>query len=350
MQPSSPRHGSRSHALRNPLALSVALVAALGHASAADDVPASSAGGLSASTTPLLTLVADADVSSLDPTSQGASLGIERGTPWTLLRIRIRKNLGESAVRADQGDRAFARAILSPHLSAFSFAARYEWRPLSFVGCNEDDCDKANATIHTKWGTGFAGEFEIAESLFTAKQADLTEFERRAVPIAASAGAVLRYEGTMPDGVKFGGSNHLVLALNVGYAFRMIGGDLGEEARLKILGTPTRYLHGAEAGVNLQLGNLVLSPKVTFLSNAEDPDIAGLTGPQLEIGISYLLPFTVLGQTAKEKRKADAEAKEAQDAATLKARNDELERQNQRLQGEVKGLEAAKGKEPPPAP
>lgn len=310
-------------------------------------VPSSSAGGLSASTEPLLTLIADAELSSLDPTAQAASLGVERGSPWTLARIRIRKNVGESSVRGERGDRAFARAVLSPQHSNVSLAAHYELRPWSYIGCS-DDCSRPGTKIHTKWGVGGAAEFEVAESLFIAKQADLTEFARHAVPIAASLGGVIRYEGSMPDGVRFGGSSHVALSLQTGFAFRMIGGDLGETDRRKILDTPTRYLWGGEVAATLQLGNLVLSPRVTFLRSHRgddgDPwDIDGLTGPQFQIAASYQLPFNVLGKTARTKEAEDAAAARAAKQDELEDKVRTLEREKHTLEGQVEVLKATPG-------
>lgn len=317
------------------------------------DRTASSSSTAQVSTTadPQWVLLADANVTSLDTTSPTASFGVERGTPFTLARVRLRKNLDSSTVEADAGDRAFARRVLAPSVGDFSLSAHGEWRPIAWIRC--DKCDQPDAAIRSKYSIGGYAGVDVGETLFSAKQMDGSTLSTHAVPFSWSGGAVARLEGTMPGDANVLGSKVIVFAPYVGYSGRMLGGDLGSEERLGTIGVDSKYLHGVEAGIGLQLGNILFDPKLTFLSNGKDPDIHGLTGLQFQIGITFVLPWTVVGgdptdkqQKAKAERdKAEAEREKTQ--AEAKQQTTEAEKQTLQLKLDKATKELSDFKAPP---
>jgi len=245
--------------------------------------------GLSRSDEPEWALVADASVTSIDFSKPTVSLGLERATPYQLAFVAVRKNTADNAITANERDRAFGQGVLAPSLANFSFLTHYEWRPWAYIRCS-DDCRRPGAIVNTKKSKGGYATVEASYAKLTASNG--TKASDYFAPVAASAGFIYRLEGRMPDEVKLP-TGRLGLAGYAGLTGRAIAGDLDEAGRRAIFGTSRRYYWGAEAGATIQIGNVMIDPRLTFLTNGDDR-VAGLTGIQLQINLSFLLPWAVL--------------------------------------------------------
>jgi len=256
-----------------------------------------SATGIPDTNAPEWSLLADASVSSLDFSQPTLSIGLERAMPTTLALVAFRKNAADNSVTATKGDPAFGRAVLAPALASFSIAGRYEWRPSAHIQC-PDDCRAPGRKVTTKKSKGFyvtaeASYAKLVDS--SAMRPDGSAVSGYFSPLALAAGVIYRLEGQMPYGAKLG-TTKLGLAGFVGGTGRVISGDLDSADRAAIFGTSRRYYGGLEAGAMLQIGNVLIDPRVIALTNCHDR-IPGLTGLQLQITLSFQLPWTVLGGT-----------------------------------------------------
>lgn len=246
--------------------------------------------GLSRSTEPEWSLVGDASITSIDFSKPSVSLGLERATPFGLVFVAVRKNATDNSITANQRDRAFGQGVLAPSLANFSVLAHYEWRPSSYIRCSLS-CERKDAIVNTKKSKGGYATVEASYAKLTASNGSMVS--DYFAPVAGSAGFIYRMEGRIPDSVKLA-TGRLGLAGYAGLAGRVIAGDLDEAGRTAIFGTSRRYYWGAEAGATMQIGNAMIDPRITFLTNGHDR-VAGLTGIQLQINLSFLLPWTVLG-------------------------------------------------------
>jgi hypothetical protein len=255
-----------------------------------------SVSGLSDSNAPQWSLLADAAVTSLDFSQPTLSLGLERATPKTLAMVAFRKNAADNSVSGAAGDPAFGRTVLAPALASFSIATHIEWRLRAYIQCNTDcRLPVGIRQINTKKSAGlyFSGQAAYAKLIETGgTRPDGSAVSGYFSPLAVSVGGIYRLEGEMPDGAKLG-TRKLGLAGYAGVTARVISGDLDGADRMSIFGTAKRYYGGVEAGAMVQIGNVLVDPKIIALTNNRDR-IPGLTGLQLQISLSFLLPWTVL--------------------------------------------------------
>lgn len=259
------------------------------------DTVITSVTGLTDSSAPEWSLLADAAVTSIDFSKPTLSLGLERATPWWLAMVAFKKNAADNSVNGTRGDPAFGRAVLSPALANFSVAAHLEWRPWAYLQCNTD-CRSPQREINTKGSKGFYASVEASYAKLTdtsAMRPDGSAVSGYFSPLAVSAGFVYRLEGAMPEGFKLG-TRKLGLTGYAGLAARVISGDLGNADRTTIFGTADRYYAGFELGATVQLGNVLVDPRVVGLTN-DRSHIPGLTGLQVQVNLSFVLPWSVLG-------------------------------------------------------
>jgi hypothetical protein len=266
--------------------------------------------GLSRSLDPVWALIADSNVSSLDVSQPSASLGLEVATPFTLARIALRKNVSENTLTGAPGARDFGRAVLRPGLANFSLGLQVERRFRSYVRCRVNCREAASsddAVVTAKWGWGGFVGLEVADLDVKVRDAgDQAVANGHIVPIALTIGLSGRVEGIPPTQLKSAGGG-LSISGSLGPSLRIISGDVSDGGRALALSTPRRVVAGGELAVAIQLGNVILDARLTALSNFDKP-IPGLTGAQLQAGLTFLLPWEVVGGADKH---ADAKAKKA---------------------------------------
>jgi hypothetical protein len=258
-------------------------------------VPATSSGtaGLSTSEVPIWTLLGDAAVDSLDVSKPSVGLGLERGTPWTLLRFVFRKNVAENTLTAGYRDRTIGQAVLTPSLANLSAFVHAEGRPWAYISCGPGRCTDPDRVVHTKKSYGGYFRIEAADISLSTVRSDGSALDGHLIPIALAFGGVARLEG-YADTNKLGSQNQFVISSYLGFSGRAIGYDTLNANRAEVFDTEKRFNLGGEIGVGLQLGNLILDGRITTLTNFEER-IEGLTGVQFQIRVTFALPWTVLG-------------------------------------------------------
>ncbi|MBK9034618.1 MAG: hypothetical protein IPL61_25695 [Myxococcales bacterium] len=288
-----------------------------------DDRPLQTTGGitgLSRSTAPVWVLVADTNVTTLDVSQPSAGLGLEYATPFNLARFSIKKNVSESTLTAAAGARDFGRAVLRPATANFSLAIHAEHRFASYLRCRSDCYAKEDsdaAAVTSKWSWGAYATLEAADLNVTIQDAaEQTLASGHMVPLALTAGLTSRIEGVPPEALKSAGGG-LVVSGYAGIGLRVISGDVPDGERALAFGTARRWVLGPELGVAVQFGTVIVDARLTGLSNFNDA-IPGLTGAQLQAGLTFVLPWEVVGGKDK-KGDDDAEKAAAEKAAAEKA-------------------------------
>jgi hypothetical protein len=253
--------------------------------------------GLSRSLDPVWTLFADSNVSSLDVSQPSAGLGLEVATSFHLARIALRKNVADSTLTGLPAARDFGRAVLRPALANVSLAIHAERRFISYVRCRVDctaSADSDDAAVTAKWGLGAFGSLEVADlDLNVVDDAGTTLVSGHLVPIALTAGLTGRIEGIPPESLVTARGG-LMISGTIGPTVRILSGDVSDSGRRLVVSTDRRVLFGGELAVAVQLGNLILDARATALSNFDQP-IPGLSGVQLQTGLTFLLPWEVVG-------------------------------------------------------
>jgi hypothetical protein len=253
--------------------------------------------GLSRSLDPVWTLFADSNVSSLDVSQPSAGLGLEVATSFHLARIALRKNVADSTLTGLPAARDFGRAVLRPALANVSLAIHAERRFISYVRCRVDctaSADSDDAAVTAKWGLGAFGSLEVADlDLNVVDDAGTTLVSGHLVPIALTAGLTARIEGIPPESLVTARGG-LMISGTIGPTVRILSGDVSDSGRRLVVSTDRRVLFGGELAVAVQLGNLILDARATALSNFDQP-IPGLSGVQLQTGLTFLLPWEVVG-------------------------------------------------------
>jgi hypothetical protein len=171
-------------------------------------VPAttSSFTGISDSSAPSFTFLADANASSVDLDKLAVGAGLELALPFTLARITVRKST-ENTITRDVGSRAFGNSVLAPGTASFSVSGRYERRlRLYHRGCKVGK----TAHIHSKFSHGPYGAVEAARVKLEATCSDGTLISGFVTPLALSVGYMARLEGRLPDGLNLGSSTAVV--------------------------------------------------------------------------------------------------------------------------------------------
>lgn len=269
--------------------------------------------GIGGDQTPRWTIVAATAVNAIDIDSPSASLGLEYNVPLRTNRIFLRKDLSENEVTGAWGDRAFGRALLVPSLANFSLSLRSEFRPWLLrlrckVDCNSIDADTAKRddekSVVAQRSVGVYGSIEVGSATATATQPDGTTVSGHIVPIAMSAGLVYRHDGTTRLSSVLG--NRVVVTGYVGPTVRLIGSEMTDRERIQVLSTKAASFWGGEAGLGIQVGDVLIDYRVTYLDNyrshndTPDPHVPGLTGFQAQLSLAFMLPTEVLGKTAAQ--------------------------------------------------
>lgn len=253
-------------------------------------------------------LLGSTAVSTLDPSKPQVALGIQYVSPWTLFRVFLRKDVSSNEVSGAPGDRTFGEATLNPALANIGGTVRVEGGVNPWVLCNGGECQKDARGNYTGVvaRTGFRGygELSVSRAAFVLKGAGPNGTDRSisGVPLAASAGVMFRLEGVMPGTAKFG-NNILLAAPYLGLGLRALGGDFGDNERIAVLGTNASIFAGPELGVLGQFGYLLFDLRTSILGPTNDihQRVNGLTGVQLQLTSTFILPWNVLGGEQQKK-------------------------------------------------
>ena len=275
------------------------------------------------SSTPQWDLLGDASVTTLDASKPSTALGVQYVSPWTLLRVFVRKNLANSTVNAPLNDPTFGHAVLSPGLANVSIQLRVEssFDPMfaPHIKCNENQNCVNGSTIIVRYGPRAYVDVSMGSATFAVTPPADTPAGAPAphgisgIPFAASAGLMYKVDGAMPGGAKFG-SNKLMVAPYIGGAIRSLGGDFGDAERRALWGSNASTFAGGELGCFFQFGSILIDGHLTLLGATNDTGlrVAGLTGSQFQMKLTFLLPWSVLGDTASEQRQHEADAAKIQ--------------------------------------
>lgn len=262
---------------------------------------------------------------------------MQRTTPHTELRLQIRKNVADSSVEAGPADRTHGRALLSPALANVGLIFRgFFWlgvhvfyeSPKTYeeardeaaakkvrLTFNEFCTGKAEdfaADCHTRFSHGFYAVADVAQSKFTTMNAGEGNADGNAtapqasgfaVPSKFSGGYALSLEGILPQALS--GSRAVRITPYTGGTVRMVGGEISAADRKRIFGNASFAYLGGELGVELQLSNVILSTELTVIAPGASIEnrAPGLSGLQFGSTLTFLLPWTVAGDT-----KADTNA------------------------------------------
>jgi hypothetical protein len=137
------------------------------------------------------------------------------------------------------------------------------------------------------------GTFEISEIRIAETDANMQS--GALVPAAFSIGAMRRLEGHMPTGKNLG-SDRLGINVYGGATARALSGmsdtDLGDMIR-----STSRFFAGFEGGASVQVGNVLIDPHVTYLwpMSGNGKHVDGLTGAQVQIRLTFVLPWVFSG-------------------------------------------------------
>lgn len=247
------------------------------------------------STVPRWDLLGAAQVETMDEATFAVGAKIQRVTPWTLLRVGIRKNVEEFKVHAAPGDEAFGTAILSPESSnvgiSFRFEGAFPWLVCGAKGCAPGD------EIWTRWSHGIYANVEAGTAKVESNE-DAPSISGRLIPLAFSAGYRYKIEGVLPQ--EFPGSKIVAITGFAGATSRFIGGTMRGSDRQALFGTKDRFLPGFEFGASIQLGSIITEGKLTWVVPINGGTVDGLTHLAAQGTVTFILPWSLVAASAEQ--------------------------------------------------
>lgn len=282
----------------------------------------SSAAGISFGEKPVWSLIGGSNVSSIDVTQPTVSIGIERVSPKIELRVTLRKNVATTSVSAATGgiagERAFGHALLMPSLANLGGSIRgfvrlrsttyydsktsfADWQKVA--GNEKRDFDEfcngqsttSSADCYTRDTHYIYFDVDTAEAQFAVTGGVRALPATFVLPTKISAGYAFKSEGVLPQ--TFAGSSNVHLMPYGGITGRFVGSDMSEAARRIALGNASFAYYGLEAGLELQLSNVLINSEVTAIAPGAtwEHRAPGISGLQFALTGTFILPWTVLG-------------------------------------------------------